>query len=54
MFYIRDPSIFRNANSLYSKILLDSPKNEISYISIRGGAYLNNIILKAIREDKRF
>ena len=53
-FYIRDPSVFGNANSLYSKMLLDSPKNEISYIGTRGGAYLNNIILKAIREDKRF
>jgi hypothetical protein len=46
--------MFGNANSLYSKILLDSPKNEISYISTRRGAHLNNIILKAIREDKRF
>jgi hypothetical protein len=46
--------VFGNTNSLYSKMLLDSPKNEISYIGIRGGAYLNNIILKAIREDKRF
>ena len=53
-FYIRDPSVFGNANSLYSEMLLDGPKNEISYISTRGGAYLNNIILKAIREDKRF
>jgi hypothetical protein len=53
-FYIRDPSVFRNANSLCGKILLDSPKNKISYISTRGGAYLNNIISKAIREDKRF
>ena len=53
-FYIRDPSIFRNINSLYSKMLLDGPKNEISYIGTRGGAYINNIILKAIREDKRF
>ena len=35
-------------------MLLNSPKNEISYISTRGGAYLNNIILKAIKEDKRF
>ena len=46
--------MFGNANSLYSKILLDSPKNKISYIGTRGGACLNNIILKAIREDKRF
>ena len=53
-FYIRDPSVFRNANLLYSEILLDSPKNKISYIGTRGGARLNNIILKAIREDKRF
>ena len=53
-FYIRDPSVFGNANLLYSKMLLDSPKNEISYIGTRGGAYLNNIILKAIREDERF
>ena len=53
-FYIRDPSIFGNTNSLYSEMLLDSPKNEISYISTRGGARLNNIISKAIREDKRF
>jgi hypothetical protein len=53
-FYIRDPSIFGNTNLLYSKMLLDSPKNKISYIGTRGGTYLNNIILKAIREDKRF
>jgi hypothetical protein len=53
-FYIRDPSVFRNANLLYSKMLLDSPKNKISYIDTRGGTYLNNIISKAIREDKRF
>ena len=53
-FCIRDPSVFGNANSLYSKILLDSPKNKISYIGTRGGAHLNNIISKAIREDERF
>jgi hypothetical protein len=46
--------VFENANLLYSEMLLDSPKNEISYIGIRGGARLNNIILKAIREDERF
>ena len=53
-FYIRDPSVFGNANSLYSEILLNSPKNKISYIGTRGGARLNNIISKAIREDERF
>ena len=53
-FYIRDPSIFGNTNSLYSEMLLDSPKNEISYIGTRGGTRLNNIISKTIREDKRF